>query len=202
MNNNIQAILNVGNTMLYMGITGGGTGAITSLLENGGASSIFVGASIPYSQEQLLELIGGYHQEVPAVSYMIASRLSKSCGYRTQQVAKENSSRLVGVGCSASLVKNGVEREGREHKAVICISEFDTEKEEFVMKYRLDVKLAAKRTRIEEERLLSDIIIQAIFYYLLQNEEPSNPKTAKQLGLTTKDTIEKITFDNKVSSND
>lgn len=143
---------------LYMIITGGGTGAITRLLENGGASSFFVGAEVPYSytidneptpdkfcSKEYAELlcqkslynIGKYFQRPKDIT--ISDLLIRLLEYK-----------FIGVGVTASLMKNEGERPERVNEAFITIN-FKT--------YHMTYDKTQLRTRLfQEDELSNDIL--------------------------------------------
>jgi len=148
--------LKVKNCLLYMTITGGGTRAISMLLENGGASEVFVGAEVPYSYS-----IG----DKPAhfVTQEYAMRLAKHSHcvghsefgrYNCSDLCKSHNSGPIylGLGCSASLKKE-VEREDRENHARISI--FDGR--DYSNVYLVCDK---KCSRLEQENFVSEDILR------------------------------------------
>lgn len=162
---------------LYICVTGGGSGAISQLLEDGGASEVFMGAQIPYCEEELSFLIGSYSK---AVSLPVAKQLSK-VGY-TRSFSDELEEKCIGIGATCSLSKAGVERKGREHKVCIAVSEFS--KSKTLTLFSAEIILKKDRTRKEEEDLVSDLILRLINFYL--NPCKSHPLVheCKEIGLT------------------
>lgn len=141
---------------LFLAITGGGTAAIPLLLQNGGASDVFLGAIVPYCHKELMDVVGSTDK---TVSERVALLLSGTAYNRaiaddfTEGPGKE----CVGIGATSSLVKNTKEREGREHKVYLAVSIIETigkSKQETV-----EVTLKANRTRKEEEDVVSNLIL-------------------------------------------
>jgi nicotinamide mononucleotide (NMN) deamidase PncC len=100
---------------IYLTITGGGTGIIPKLLEQGGASNYFVGAQVPYGQDQTESIFYDMLDEenFPKV-------VSKECA----KVLAEYSSfqAELGIGVTCSLMKAEGEREGRVNEAYVCFN--------------------------------------------------------------------------------
>lgn len=142
------------NKKLYLSITGGGTAAISKLLENGGASNIFLGATVPYSTDDLSFLCGSAANK--PVSEECADRLS-ILGYQSASAVKLQEKEGVCIGATSSLRKNGVERAGRIHQAYISVCRYDNFGREIVLRYHIVLK--KERTRLQEEELLANLIL-------------------------------------------
>jgi nicotinamide mononucleotide (NMN) deamidase PncC len=93
-------------------ITGGGTSFIDNFLEPGGASAVFESAFVPYGQDAFIQLAGDKPEKF--CSRQAAIMLAKAA-------FEANDSNDYGVGCTATLRKAGVEREGRKHFYHIAI---------------------------------------------------------------------------------
>lgn len=101
------------NQKICFAITGGGTEFLSEVLSAGGASSWFVDAVIPYSNESLEAFVGGVRE--------------KCCSEATARqlcVAAEAKGRVlgydaIGIGATCSLHKEG-ERKGRDHKIFVA----------------------------------------------------------------------------------
>lgn len=107
--------------MVFMAITGGGTGAINTLLENGGASSVFLGAEVPYGYWLTPDYAGEPKKYVALqyAYYLAEYSLTKSVGI-IKDFKRRQPKYLIGLGCTAALYKEG-QREGRENAARICV---------------------------------------------------------------------------------
>jgi len=108
------------NRKIYLSITGGGTRAISELLENGGASSVFDGARVPYSRDDLADFIGSVGRDEKCCSPDMAERMAVNS--RCIAFANDNKvDEIVGLGCTASLCRHKGERVGRVNQAFICV---------------------------------------------------------------------------------
>jgi hypothetical protein len=153
---------------LFLSLTGGGTEAISDIIKGGGASHFFLGARVPYNEQELMDICGPVTK---TVSDKIALLLSNIGGpsYNTM-VASEKP--IVSIGCTASLARatNQKEREGREHKAYINVSL--SESVHFKQKYITLINFKKKRTRLEEERILADVIIELAYAFCCSKKVP------------------------------
>jgi hypothetical protein len=187
--NPVKSIIE-GQNLLYLSITGGGLGSIGMLTENGGASSVFVGASVPYSQEVLASMIGSLAQAVtPKVARLLSLYpFNQPLAFNFGEEGDPNY--CVSIGVTASLAKAGTEREGREHKVYIHVGSFDNN--EFKHLESIGIQLKDKRTRLEEETLLNKLILSLADCRLnLTKPHPLIHKPwLEWIGLTDKDVIE------------
>lgn len=184
-----------GRNLLYLSITGGGLGSVGMLTENGGASSVFVGASIPYNQEVLTSMVGPLAQAVTPKVARLLSLYPFNQPFTFNFNEGEDGSEdcpdyCVSIGVTASLAKAGVEREGREHKVYIHVGSFNTD--EFKHLESIGIHLKDKRTRLEEETLLNKLILSLADCRLnLTKPHPLIHKPwIEWIGLTDKDVIE------------
>ncbi len=179
---------------LYLTVTGGGTGAISTLLENGGGSSVFLGARVPYSSDELRSVVGSGHAAKP-VSAMTAILLANYPA--TQSIVdtlpdiepsdeQDNAAYCVSVGSTCSLVKDN-ERAERKHTIFLAVSYLHKDNKELVD--NVYVELNNGRTRKEEEDLVSRLILaMADCRMNLTKSYPlQNKHTLKWIGLTDKD---------------
>jgi len=178
------------NRKLYIAITGGGTSVIPTLLENGGASEIFLGAIVPYHPDELKDVIGSFDKAVSKKTAMLLSLTAFN--KRISDILVDNVE-CVGIGVTASLAKNGAERAGREHKACIGVSiiKFDkSTKREY-----LEIIFGEKRTRKEEEDILAELILAMVDMNMCLrkahhfNNGDSTAKYLKSIGLTENDNV-------------
>lgn len=139
---------------LFLAITGGGTRAISKLTENGGASSVFLGAVIPYTQRDLIEICGS--RGTKAVSQDCANAFSLA-GWKAASADEIREGTAITVACTASLCKNVKERAGRVHQAYISVAEYNEKKSRVVA--RFNFIFSKERTRFEEEDLLADLLL-------------------------------------------
>lgn len=103
-----------------LAITGGGTGAINSLLEHGGGSAFLLEAIVPYGQESLAGFIG--HVPEKYVSDLTARQLAMAAYIKAGKLTKE---KVVGFGATCSLAKTD-ERENRKHVVYLAYQTRDT----------------------------------------------------------------------------
>jgi nicotinamide mononucleotide (NMN) deamidase PncC len=98
--------------------TGGGSGALSALLQTPGASRSIIGAVVPYSLPALIDWIGGKPDQ--ACSEATARAMAMASFMRARALAPEaDIHALVGVGCTASLATDRPKRgERRIHVAV------------------------------------------------------------------------------------
>lgn len=177
---------------LFLAITGGGSGAITKLLENGGASDMFLGAIIPYCHRELTDIVGSTDK---AVSSRVALLLSTAAYNRAiiDEFTAGPGRECVGIGATCSLAKTGKEREGREHKVFIAVTIMTSDSKE--KRECVEVTLKTKRTRKEEEDVVSNLILLiADMNLCLRKAHWFHPTFRKQFnlesGLTDADEVE------------
>lgn len=103
---------------LVIAITGGGSGAISRLLQTPGASRSMLEAIVPYSNASLAAWLGGTPEQ--ACSAATARAMAMAAFLRARALAPEaDPHALVGVGCTASLATDRVKRGAhRVHTAV------------------------------------------------------------------------------------
>jgi hypothetical protein len=107
---------------LVLNVTGGATGAISKLLDQGGGSAFFLEGNIPYAQKSLDLLIGG--KPTSYCSTATAELMAMAAYWRARELTKGNEP-CVGVGATAKLHSEG-EREGREHIIYFAAQTEDT----------------------------------------------------------------------------
>lgn len=134
-------------------ITGGGTGVIPMLLDQGGASKYIYDIQVPYNCEAVDYLIG--HQQ-KYCSEEVAKRLAFAA-YRNMSYEKAN----FGIGVTASLRKSN-EREGRENLAYVCMVDSDG-----VFMYK-ELRFTQK-TRKEQEDSLAGILYEFIIEHVFKD---------------------------------
>jgi len=149
LNNIIQEILK-SKYKLYLSLTGGGTRCVSMLLENGGASEVFLGASIPYCEEDLRWNIGPYSK---AVSRQVAEKMSYGC---ISKSVCDGEDKIISIGVTASLAKAGKERGDRIHEAYICIHEIKEHTNKILKEFHITF---SHRARLSEEMVLANTIL-------------------------------------------
>ena len=130
--------------------TGGGSSAISRLLEVPGGSQSVLEAIVPYSLASLEDWIGGTAEQ--ACSEATARDMAVSAWMRARDLAEEaDPLKLVGVGVTASLASSRPKRgDHRVHIAVQTASLTVTKS--LTMEKGL-------RNRTEEEKLVSDLVL-------------------------------------------
>jgi len=100
-------------------ITGGGSGAINTLLRYGGASSFFLEAQVPYCPESIDQYLGGYTPDQYCCDS--TARMLATSAYERACVLTGCSLNTIGVGATSKLGKAGPEREGRKHIVYVAV---------------------------------------------------------------------------------
>jgi len=106
------------NRAVYVIASGGGSQAISDILIEGGASSFFVGAEIPYAQSQFNAAVGGEVWDGKYCSERAAHQLAAAAYDRAFEERQLNS---IGVGVTASLAKKGGQRPNRINHVYIAV---------------------------------------------------------------------------------
>jgi nicotinamide mononucleotide (NMN) deamidase PncC len=137
---------------LVLSITGGGSGAIAALLEVPGGSATLLEAVVPYSATALRDWLGGPVDHY--CSERTARALAMAAFERARFLADGRADNLLGIGATASLASNRPKL--GPHRIHVAWQSADTTSV-------ASCELAkGARTRIEEERLASDLILDAI----------------------------------------
>jgi nicotinic acid mononucleotide adenylyltransferase len=139
-------------TVFY--ITGGGTGAISHLLEQGGGSSFMLEAQVPYNRRSVIDLLGG-HTPDQFCCLDTAKMLATSAYQRASLLAGTDS--VIGVGATSKL-RHDSERQGRQHRVCLAIHSKDQTK-------TIEVPLGSTgwvspRSRLVQEDLTSRLIVK------------------------------------------
>jgi len=152
----IEALIRKGIPTVFY-ITGGGSGAIYELLRYGGASSFFLEAQVPYDNQCVTELLGGYKPD-KFCAQSTASMLA-TCAYKRATTLTGTHS-VIGVGSTAKLQKIGTERDGREHILYIAIH---SKNRTLTSQLRFCNMV---RDRREEEETAMGMIVKEYCYFL------------------------------------
>ena len=141
---------------LVIAVTGGGSLVISDLLTEPGASDTVLEAFVPYGEAALCDLLG--HKPEQSCSEKTARRMAMAAFTRARsQTLATPHKQLIGVGCTCSLASDRPKRgEHRAHWAVQ--SGFQTLVASVV--FEKDA-----RSRLEEERLVADLLIKTIDAY-------------------------------------
>lgn len=139
--------------VIYM--TGGGSRLVSDLLNEPGASRTVLEASIPYSGASLRNLLGSRND--PPCDSHTARAMAMVALWRAQTLATDSphtDSSLIGIGCTAALATDRI-RKG-SHRAHLAIQTIEAT-------HTASLTLEkGKRTRIEEENLVADMILDLL----------------------------------------
>ncbi len=136
-----------------LAFTGGGSGAISTLLRVSGASRSILEAVVPYSQNALIDLLGSPPEQ--SCCDRTARGMAMACWRRAQRLSPEaDPDTLVGLGCTASLASDRPKKGA--HRAFLAIqTAWQT------ATVSIDLTRDA-RSRREEEDLVSVLAINLI----------------------------------------
>jgi nicotinamide mononucleotide (NMN) deamidase PncC len=148
----IRAI-HASSRQLVIAITGGGSGAISALLEVPGGSRSVLEAVVPYSAAALRSWLGAAPAQF--CSAATARAMAMAAFMRARPLAPETDpERLVGVACTASLATDRPKRgEHRIHVAIQSAGE--------TASYELPLE-KGRRDRVDEEAVATAVILAAI----------------------------------------
>ncbi len=137
---------------LVVAVTGGGTKAISQLLDVAGASRSVLEATVPYSASSMKHWLGGLPEQ--ACSESTARLMAMAAWMRAQRLASDApSAMLVGIGATASLATDRPKQ--GEHRIHVAVQ---TEK----LTRSLSLTLSkGKRGRKKEQWLASKMILLA-----------------------------------------
>ncbi len=136
---------------LSLVVVGGGAEVVGEILRHGGASSFLLDAQIPYSQRAFANYLGFQPDQFCSLD------AAGSLAMRAYQkgVALSGPKDVVGVACTASLVKPDGEREGRQHNIYVAAQTETTSRS-------LRVALPGHHSREEEENITAELIFNEI----------------------------------------
>jgi hypothetical protein len=151
------------NIIVFLTITGGGTGAISKLLENGGASEVFYGAHVPYSyyvsEDKPDKFVSAEYAKELAVDGW--DKMTVEAARYPEIINKKN---FVSVGVTSSLMKSGGDRADRVNEVYMhliydeAMKDTDSELVEHNTKY---VNLTDNKTsRLKQEEFVTESIIR------------------------------------------
>jgi hypothetical protein len=139
---------------LVLAITGGGSRAISELLERPGGSKILLAALVPYSAAALEHFLGTEPEQFCSAR---TARLMAMAAYqrgRSLRLDPVRQGDFVGVGCTSSLVSDRPKR--GDHRVHVAFQRLDT-----TCEYSLTMAKDA-RSRAEEESLATALILNAV----------------------------------------
>lgn len=134
--------------------TGGGSGAISSLLQVPGASNSILDAQVPYSNAALEDFVG---QTIDHYCSPETTRLMAVAAWQRARVL-EPGAQVFGIACSAALVSDSIKK--GEHRLHIALHEESRTQSLFL---RLQKGI---RNRQQEELLASDLVLHSIADFL------------------------------------
>jgi hypothetical protein len=103
---------------LVIALTGGGSGAVTALLQTPGASRSVLEVVVPYSLAALTDWLGAAPEQ--ACSAATARQMAMAAFMRARALAPETDAKLlVGAGCTASLASDRPKR--GEHRLYVAV---------------------------------------------------------------------------------
>ncbi len=139
-------------------ITGGGSTAISELLSAAGASNTILEAIVPYDAVSLSDWLGRPPDRYcrPQTALAMAVVAYQRAQYLIDQSADSRSlhDAIVGVGCTASIRSHEIKR--GEHRCYVA-----TQTGLSTRLYSIEMKKGS-RTRLEEEGLVSEIVLKSL----------------------------------------
>jgi Cytidylyltransferase-like len=148
-------------------ITGCAPNLVTDLLAPGGGSATLLEAVVPYASKSLEQFIGKKpsNKGWKFCSAEVAAEMASAAFSRASELAPgpdtpEYGTPLFGLGITATLRKNGPEREGRVHQVFISFQTCN-------MAYNHHVVFDSKLSRLDEERLVSQVALDVLSRHLL-----------------------------------
>lgn len=138
-------------TRIVLALAGGGSRAISAMLEVPGARRTLLEAIVPYSEGSMTQLIGGRPDQFcssPTARAMAMAAFRRACCYDASEQP------VAGVACTASLASDRPKR--GEHRAHVAI-----QSERLTAAHSL-VLQKGKRSRREEERLVTRMVLNAV----------------------------------------
>lgn len=151
---NIDTVKQIQTTpyKFFAAITGGGQSFIGDFCKIEGASANLIGAIVPYNQLVFDDFVGGKKPNTYA-SGEGARRLALAAFNNCLKAGVERKY-AVGIGASSSLAKKD-ERKDRKHKIYVAVHSYTATR-------LIEVILEQVRTRIEEDELVSDLILDVL----------------------------------------
>ncbi|MBM4258884.1 MAG: hypothetical protein FJ147_23645 [Deltaproteobacteria bacterium] len=139
-------------TVAVLVVTGGGSQAIADLLAVPGASRTVLEALVPYSDKSMSEFLGASPSQ--SVSRETAAALAQRAYQRACSLGESETVPVVGLSCTATLVTDRPKK--GEHRAHVGLCT-----NEGTRVFSLTLQKGA-RDRIGEERMVSDLLLQAL----------------------------------------
>lgn len=144
-------------TRVVLAITGGGSRAISRLLEVGGASRTVLEAVVPYSAVALDDWLGAtperYCDERTARAMAMAA-FERARRLTRDEADRQGADDVAGVGCTASLASDRPKRGA--HRAYVAV-----QTARFTQSSSVTL-VAGRRSRAEEERAVGTLVLRAV----------------------------------------
>lgn len=139
------------STQIVLAVTGGGSGAISRLLEVSGASRTVLEAAVPYTAASLTAWLGGQTDQACSES---TARAMAMAAFRRACTYHKNPFQVAGIACTASLATDRPKRgDHRLHLALQTAALTST---------RSLVLTKGRRSRAEEEELTSRLVLNLV----------------------------------------
>lgn len=139
------------STKVVLVVSGGGSGALSALLEVPGASRTFLEGMIPYSEAAMIQFLGGRPDQFCAAS---TSRALAMAAFRRALRYEPGEQNVAGVAATASLVSDRPKQ--GPHRAHVAIQTLSTTVTHSVQ------LLKGVRTRQEEENVVTTLVLNAV----------------------------------------
>jgi hypothetical protein len=141
---------------LVLATTGGGSGAISGLLQVPGASRTVLEAVVPYAASALIDWIGARPEQfcAPRTARAMAMAAWQRARDLTRNVADTDVKQLIGIGCTASLASDRPKR--GVHRAFVALQTLS-----LTATWSLHLE-SGRRGRREEEDLLTALMLNVI----------------------------------------
>lgn len=133
-------------------ITGGGSGAITELLQVPGASSTVIEAMVPYSEASLASLLGGVPDQACHVA--TARAMAMAAFRRARVLSDAPANEVFGLGATASL--RTLDRKRGDHRIHVALQTLAT-----TLSWSVTLDKGS-RSREEEEAIARDLVLYAL----------------------------------------
>ncbi len=132
-------------------VSGGGSGALAALLEVPGASHTLLEGVVPYSEEAMVQFLGGRPDQFCSAS---TSRAAAMVAFRRGLRYEPTPEHIAGVAATASLVSDRPKH--GPHRAHVAIQTLST-----TISYSVELQKGA-RSRSEEEHVVSCMVLNAV----------------------------------------
>ena len=139
---------------LVLAVTGGGSAAITHLLQHGGGSKTLLDAQVPYSEPALVDFLGQLPEQFCSEATARAMAMAAWRRARSLTAAATHEPYLAGVACTASLASERPKR--GPHRIHVAAQ---TESHTMVRSVELE---KGARSRAEEEAVAAALILELI----------------------------------------